>query len=244
MIQIYNSVYENTKRKINSFAYFNKTYNNPRPLDIGTIVLKRNFLHVHFSEKLKPLRIGPFKIINKISDITYEIVNQDGYTSHIHRNHLVPYYPKEPIIFPIIQQYNPHSNDHDNDNNDSNTNNSIKPFDSFLDEEQSIEDEDTFTNSNKETDIPSTIDFQPESFNQYSPFPYQQNKQKNNNTNPENQCDIHDYDNYINPRRHTSDRYNFRPQPRKGYRLFLGEKDKLSFSQNRAGRQMKKNSNR
>ena len=50
---------------------------------------------------MKPLRIGPFKIKNKISDITYEIVNQDGYTAHIHRNHLVPYYLKEPIIFPF-----------------------------------------------------------------------------------------------------------------------------------------------
>ena len=58
---------------------------------------------------MKPLRIGPFKINNKISEITYEIVNQDGYTSHLQRNHLVPYYPKEPIIFPFIQQDNPHS---------------------------------------------------------------------------------------------------------------------------------------
>ena len=57
---------------------------------------------------MKPLRIGPFKIINKISNITYEIVNQDGYTSHIHRNHLIPYYPKEPIFFPFLQQYNSH----------------------------------------------------------------------------------------------------------------------------------------
>ena len=100
MIQIYHTVYENTK-KIISFAYFNKTYNNPRPLDIGTFVLKRNFLHVHFSDKLKPLRIGPFKIINIISDITYEIVIQDGYTSHIHRNILVPYYPKRTNHFPF-----------------------------------------------------------------------------------------------------------------------------------------------
>ena len=108
----------------------------------------------------------------------------------------------------------------------------IKPFDSFSDEEQSVEDGDhTFTNSNKETDIPSTIDFQPDSFNQFSPFPCQQNKQKTNNTNSENQSDIHDYDNYINPRRHTYDRYYFRPQPRKDYRLFLGEKDIISFSQ-------------
>ena len=103
----------------------------------------------------------------KNSDITYEIVNQDGYYSHSHRNHLVPYYPKEPIIFPSIQQYNPYSNNDDNDNNDSNINNLIEPFYSFSDAEQSVKNEDhTFINSNKETDIPSTIDFQPESFNQ------------------------------------------------------------------------------
>ena len=144
MIQIYHTVYQNTKRKIISFAYFNKTYNNPRPLDIGTFVLKRNFLHVHFSDKLKPLRIGPLKIVNKISDITYEIVNQDGYTNHFHKNHLVPYYPKEPIIFPFIQQYNPQIN---NDDENYDGDNSIKPF-----EFPAI-----FINSNKETEIPSTM---------------------------------------------------------------------------------------
>ena len=127
-------------------------HNNPRPIDIGTFVLKRNFFNVHFSDKLKPLRIGPFKINNKISDITYEIVIQDGYTSHIYRNHLVPYYPKEAILFPFIQQYNPYPNNNDNDKNDS-----IEPFDSFSDEGQSVENEDyTFIISNKGTDIPST----------------------------------------------------------------------------------------
>ena len=177
MIQIYHTVYENTKRKINSFAYFNKTYNNSRPLDIGTIVVKRSFLHVLFSDKLKPLRNGPFKIINKISDITYEIVNQDGYTSHIHRNHLVPYCPKKPIIFPFIQKFNPHSTDYNTDNNNSSTNDSKNLFVSFSDEEQLVEDE--ITNSNEETETPSTIDFQPESFSQYSSFPYQQKKTTN-----------------------------------------------------------------
>ena len=170
MIRIYHTVYENTKRKINSFAYFNKTYNNPRPLDIGTFVLKRKFFHVHFSDELKPLRIGPFKIVNIISDITYEIVNQDGCTSHIRRNHLVPYYPREPLIFPFIQNYNPHSFENYTDNNNSSTDDSINRFISFSDEEQLIEDE--ITNSNKETEIPSTIDFQPDSFSQNSSFPY------------------------------------------------------------------------
>ena len=47
----------------------------------------------------------------------------------------------------------------------------MKPFDSFSDEEQSVEDADhRFTNSNKETNLPSTIDFQQEPINQYSPF--------------------------------------------------------------------------
>ena len=140
---------------------------------------------------------------------------------------MVPYYPNEPISFPFIQQYIPYPNINDNDNKDS-----IEPFDSISDEETSVENEDyTFINSNKETDIPSTIDFQSESFNQYSSFPYQQNKQKTNNTDTENQSDNHDYDNYVNPRRHTHDRYKFRPQPRKDYQLFLGEKDRISFSQ-------------
>ena len=61
----------------------------------------------------------------------------------------------------------------------------IDPFTSFSGEEQSVEKEDhveneddTFIISNKEMGIRSTIDFQPESFNQYSSFPYQQKKNK------------------------------------------------------------------
>ena len=224
MFQLYHTVYEKTKRKINSYAYFNRTYHNPRPLDIGTFVLKRNFLHVLFSDKLKPLRIGPFKIIDKFSAITYEIVNQDGYTSHIQRNHLILYYPKEPIIFLFLQQYYPHFfND-----NYSNINGQIINSD-----ENQFSDEDQFSSTkfNKETDIPSTIDFQPESFSQYSSFPYQQKEQDSQHTNSDNQANIHDYDNFINPRTHSYNRYNFRTQPRKDYRLFLGEKDITSLSQ-------------
>ena len=165
---------------------------------------------------MKPLRIGPFKIINEISDITYEIVNQDGYTSHIHRNHLVPYYPKEPMIFPFLQQYNPHSIN--NKYNDSDLNDPLQSFDFLSDKEQSIDDDQfTHLNSNKETDIPSTVDFQPEPSSQYSSFPYQQNTPKTNNTKSENQTDFHDYDNFINPRRHSYNRYHFRPQPRKDF---------------------------
>ena len=53
MLQIYSTVYENTLRNINSHAYITKTYHESKPLPIGTFVLKRNFTHVHFSDKLK-----------------------------------------------------------------------------------------------------------------------------------------------------------------------------------------------
>ena len=105
MLQIYSTVYENTLRKINSHAYITKTYHEGKPLPIGTFVLKRNFTHVHFSDKLKPLRIGPYKILDRLSDVTYALLAQDGSTVHVHRNHLIPYYPKEPLLYPHLRSF-------------------------------------------------------------------------------------------------------------------------------------------
>ena len=105
MLQIYSTVYEHTVRKVNSHAYITKTYHEGKPLPIGTFVLKRNFTHVHFSDKLKPLRIGPYKIIDRLSDVTYALLSQDGSTIHVHRNHLIPYYPKEPLRYPHLRSF-------------------------------------------------------------------------------------------------------------------------------------------
>ena len=67
--------------------------------------MKRNFTHVRFSDKLKPLRIGPQQIIDRLSDVTYELLAQDGSTIHVHRNHLIPYYPKEPLLYPHLRSF-------------------------------------------------------------------------------------------------------------------------------------------
>ena len=32
-------------------------------------------------------------------------MSQDGSTFQTHRNHILPYYPKEPVIFPYFKQY-------------------------------------------------------------------------------------------------------------------------------------------
>ena len=105
MLQIYSTVYVNTLRKINSHAYITKTYHEGKPLPIGTFVLKRKFTHVHFSDKLKPLRIGPYKILDRLSDVTYELLSQDGSTVHVQRNQLIPYYPNEPLLYPHLRSF-------------------------------------------------------------------------------------------------------------------------------------------
>ena len=110
MLQIYSIVHNYTLKKLNSQAYITKTYHEGKPLSLGTFVLKRNFTYVHFSNKLKPLLIGPYKILDHLSDVTYELLSQDGSTFHNHRNHLVPYYPKEPLFYPHLCNFNRFSN--------------------------------------------------------------------------------------------------------------------------------------
>ena len=38
-----------------------------------------------------------------MSDVTYELLSQDGSTVHVHINHLIPYYPKEPLSYPYLR---------------------------------------------------------------------------------------------------------------------------------------------
>ena len=109
MLQIYSTVFDNTIRKINSHAYITRTYHGGKPLPIGTFVLTLLTIGTSpmytFLYKLKPLPIGPYKIIDRLSDVTYELLSQDGSTIHVHRNHLIPYYPKEPLLYPHLHNF-------------------------------------------------------------------------------------------------------------------------------------------
>ena len=60
MLQNYTIVHNYSLKKINFQAYITETYHEGKPLPLGTFVLKRNFTNVHFSDKLKILRIGPY----------------------------------------------------------------------------------------------------------------------------------------------------------------------------------------
>ena len=45
------------------------------------------------------------KILDRLSDGTYELLSQDGSTLHVHRNHLIPYCPKEPLLYPHLRNF-------------------------------------------------------------------------------------------------------------------------------------------
>ena len=105
IIQIYSTAYYYNLKKLNSYAYITKTYHEGKPQPFGTFVLKRHSAHVHFSDKLKPLRISPYKILDRLSDVTYELLLLDGSTLHVQRNHLIPYYPKEPLLYPHLRHF-------------------------------------------------------------------------------------------------------------------------------------------
>ena len=37
--------------------------------------------------------------------MTYKLLAQDDSTIHVHRNHLIPYYPKEPLLYPHFRKF-------------------------------------------------------------------------------------------------------------------------------------------
>ena len=103
MLEIYSTVHRHIK-KLNSRSSTLET--TPlKQLPPYIFVIHTNFKPVNFSQKLKPLRLGPYKNLKHLSDVTNELMSQDGSTFQTHRNHVLPYYPKEPVIFPGLRQY-------------------------------------------------------------------------------------------------------------------------------------------
>ena len=56
--------------------------------------------------QLRQLSYGPFESFNKPTEVTYELLTQDGKTFLTYPKPLFPFYPKEPLLFPHIQSKN------------------------------------------------------------------------------------------------------------------------------------------
>ena len=178
--------------------------------------MKRNFTHVHFSDELKPLRIGPNKRLDRLSDVTYELLSQDGSTFHIHRNRLIPYYPKEPLLYPHLGNFMRFSDSINTDipkpikyaNSDSS---------SFL-SDTPLSDDDESSNTTHPY-IPDTPFNDTSSYNTI-------NKTRDTNLShtrirQPNDSSSLPSSNDTSQNRHLKFHYRLRQQPRKDYRLFI-----------------------
>ena len=81
-------------------------FRTAKPLPIRTFVLLTNQQQIDgVSKKLIPLRTGPYLIIEKPTDTTYILQDQNKEKNKIHRSHIVPYYPKEKHIKEELNNY-------------------------------------------------------------------------------------------------------------------------------------------
>ena len=88
---------------------------------------------------INPSQLGAYKLIQHLSDVTQELMAQDGSTIFPHRRHILPYYTKEPIIFPYFSQYhstssllsNPDTDFYHDISSNSTQHGSDTPFESF-----------------------------------------------------------------------------------------------------------------
>ena len=58
-----------------------------------------------YQKKLLPQKTGPYLIIDKPTETTYILKDNNKEYITIHRNHIVPYYPKERHIKLELQNY-------------------------------------------------------------------------------------------------------------------------------------------
>ena len=84
-------------------------FRTAKALEKNTFVLVTNQQQVdgvsRVSKKLMPLKTGPYLIIDKPTETTYILKDHNKEQITIHRNHIVPYYPKEKHIKLELQNY-------------------------------------------------------------------------------------------------------------------------------------------
>ena len=107
--KIYVSTYTRCRQVTNRAHYYRNRFKLGKAIPIGNKVLLENHSkNLLKSKKLQELRSGPYTVVRQITNTTYEI--QDDKTEQkriVHRNHLVPYFPKERTMSSLVDNYNP-----------------------------------------------------------------------------------------------------------------------------------------
>ena len=83
MLQLRSKIYQYALKKLNSLSNtMQDTPNLDEATPLKSFVFYRKFKAAHFCDKLKKVRNGPFNIIIKPTEVTYELLMQDRKTFH------------------------------------------------------------------------------------------------------------------------------------------------------------------
>ena len=104
--EVYNEVlnYLNQNKHLRSFI--NRRFGTAQPLKINTNILTVNkATQLVISKKIQPQKIGPYKIIDTPTLVTYKILDFSGKQITRHISNIVPYYPKELFVQEQMAKY-------------------------------------------------------------------------------------------------------------------------------------------
>ena len=114
--RIYSSTYQRCRQNTSKAHEHRNRFKLGRPMSTGQKVFSENHAQdLMRSQKLNPLRVGPFTVTKQITNTTYEI-REDANPYNVkttHRNHLIEYFPKEERLPPLITNYAVISRDSD-----------------------------------------------------------------------------------------------------------------------------------
>ena len=104
---IYSKTYNKCRQTTNKAHKSGNRFKLGKPLPEGRKVLLENLPKgLLKSKKLQELRSGPYTVQRMLTNTTYEIQHdKTNEKKTVHRNHIVPYYPKEEKIQELVENY-------------------------------------------------------------------------------------------------------------------------------------------
>ena len=104
---IYSNTYTKCRQTTNKAHKYRNIFKLGKPIPEGRKVLLENHSKgLLKSKKLQELRSGPYTVQRMLTNTTYEIQHdKTNEKKTVHRNHIVPYYPKEEKIQQVVENY-------------------------------------------------------------------------------------------------------------------------------------------
>ena len=104
--EVYNEVHSYLNRNKYSRTFINRRFGTAQPLKINTYDLVVNkATQIGVSKKIQPQKIGPYKIFDTPTLVTYKLENFFGKQITRHKSNILPYYPKELFVQEQMEKY-------------------------------------------------------------------------------------------------------------------------------------------